>query len=71
LLWPLYVAAVTDVVSNVMRTWVIGRLEMIADIMGIRQAKPLAHVLGMRQEIEVWELEESKDAPDMDPPEDW
>lgn len=57
LLWPLYSAAVTGVVSDVMRDWVVGRLRMIADVMGIRQAAPLAYTLGLKQDLLVWENE--------------
>ncbi|MCJ1283118.1 hypothetical protein MMC26_002445 [Xylographa opegraphella] len=45
LLWPLYTAACTNVVSDMMRSWVIGRLKKIAEVMGIRQATALAHLL--------------------------
>jgi hypothetical protein len=58
LLWPLYTAAVTEVVSDVMRSWVVGRLKAIAEIMGIRQATALAHVLSLKKEIDVWEVED-------------
>ena len=50
LLWPLFVAACTDVVSDVMRTWVVGRLEKIAEVMGIRQAKVLGYLLSIRKD---------------------
>lgn len=57
LLWPLYSAAVTGVVSDVMRDWVVGRLRVIADVLGIRQAAPLAYTLGLKQDMLVWENE--------------
>ncbi|MCJ1403600.1 hypothetical protein MMC11_006823 [Xylographa trunciseda] len=50
LLWPLYTAACTNVVSDMMRLWVIGRLEKIAEVMGIRQATALAHLLHLRKD---------------------
>jgi hypothetical protein len=43
LLWPLYSAAVTSIVSPVMRNWIAGRLTLIAEDFGIKQALPLAH----------------------------
>ena len=49
LLWSLYTAGCTDVVSNVMRTWVIGNLESITETMGIQQAKVLAYLLSVRK----------------------
>ncbi|KAG0645460.1 hypothetical protein D0Z07_8609 [Hyphodiscus hymeniophilus] len=55
LLWPLYSAAVTRIVSDVMRDWVAGRLRIIADVMGIRQAAPLAYTLGLQQDLLEWE----------------
>ncbi|MCJ1434236.1 hypothetical protein MMC27_003603 [Xylographa pallens] len=50
LLWPLYTAACTNVVSDMMRSWVIGRLHYIAEAMGIRQATALAHLLSIRKD---------------------
>ena len=55
LLWPLYSAVVTEMVSDVMRDWVVGRLRIIADVMGIRQAAPLAYTLRLRQDVLEWE----------------
>lgn len=55
LLWPLYTAACTGMVSDLMRGWVAGRLRMISDVLGIRQAAPLAHSLGLQQELLEWE----------------
>ena len=55
LLWPLYTAAVTGMVSDIMRQWVASRLLMIADVLGIRQAAPLAHTLGLKPELIEWE----------------
>ena len=50
LLWPLFTAACTNVVSDMMRSWVIGRLEKIAEVMGISQATALAHLLHIRKD---------------------
>ncbi|CZT44530.1 related to negative acting factor [Rhynchosporium secalis] len=54
LLWPLYTAGVTGIVSDMMRVWVAGRLEWIADVMGIRQAGPLAYSMLRRQDHLLW-----------------
>lgn len=58
LLWPLYTAAATDSVSDVMRLWVVDRLKTIARVMGIQQANVLACVLSMRKDIDAWRLED-------------
>jgi len=64
LLWPLYSAAVTGMVSDMMRIWVAGRLKMIADVLGIRQAAPLAYTLGftdrrpVEQDLLEWKEED-------------
>jgi hypothetical protein len=55
LLWPLYTAGVTGLTSDMMREWVIGRLRMISDVMGIRQAGPLADTLTSMQDILEWQ----------------
>jgi hypothetical protein len=55
LLWPLYTAACTGMVSDIMRGWVAGRLRMISDVLGIRQAAPLAQSLGLQQDLLEWE----------------
>jgi hypothetical protein len=60
LLWPLFTAAVTAMVSDAMSNWVAGRLRVIADVMGIRQAAPLSHVLTIRKELMNMELEDMK-----------
>jgi hypothetical protein len=44
LLWPLYVAGQTEYVSDVMRSWVINRMEKLADV-GIGKATVLARML--------------------------
>ncbi|OBT68856.1 hypothetical protein VE03_02043 [Pseudogymnoascus sp. 23342-1-I1] len=54
LLWPLFTAVCTNMVSNVMRTWVVQRLEWIADVMGIQQAKALAILLCLRKDPPRW-----------------
>jgi len=64
LLWPLYSAAVTGMVSDMMRIWVAGRLKIIADVLGIRQAAPLAYTLGftdrrpVEQDLLEWKEED-------------
>ncbi|PQE05961.1 hypothetical protein CJF30_00004894 [Rutstroemia sp. NJR-2017a BBW] len=70
LLWPLYTAAVTAMVSDVMSNWVAGRLRVIADVIGIRQAAPLSHVLTIRKELMNMELEDMRNQPGMEY-EDW
>ena len=55
LLWPLYTAAVTGIVSDLMCQWVAGRLRMISEVVGIRQAAPLAYTLGLKQDLLQWE----------------
>jgi hypothetical protein len=54
LLWPLFTAACTNMVSNVMITWVVQRLERIADVMGIQQARALAILLCLRKDPPTW-----------------
>jgi hypothetical protein len=57
LLWPLYSAAVTQMVSPMMRDWVAGRLRMIAEDMGIKQAAPLAYFLMQNRDHSEWKDE--------------
>ena len=57
LLWPLYTVGESGVISDVMRSWVAGRLQWITDVMGIRQAAPLAHSVLKRQEHLLWKPE--------------
>ena len=57
LLWPLYTAACTDLVSGMMRDWVAGRLRWISEVMGIRQATPLAYTLSIKQDLLEWQAE--------------
>ena len=45
LIWPLYNAGITSSVSNEMRMWLVGRLEKIADVMGIEQCIIFAGML--------------------------
>lgn len=59
LLWPLYMAACTEMVSDVLRTWVAGRFRTIADVMGIRQALPMAYVLSRKEDLIDWQADES------------
>jgi hypothetical protein len=59
LLWPLYSAAVTGMVSPMMRDWVAGRLMLIAEVIGIKQAIPLAQSLIADQDIIDWQLEKA------------
>jgi hypothetical protein len=70
LLWPLYTAAVTAMVSDVMSNWVADRLRVIADVIGIRQAAPLSHVLTIRKELMNMELEDMKNQSSVEY-EDW
>ncbi|TGO36881.1 hypothetical protein BHYA_0112g00200 [Botrytis hyacinthi] len=60
LLWPLYTAACTPLVSDMMSHWVAGRLRVISDIMGIKQAAPLSHILTKRKDLLAWELDDIK-----------
>ncbi|KAH7319502.1 hypothetical protein BKA65DRAFT_514642 [Rhexocercosporidium sp. MPI-PUGE-AT-0058] len=41
-------------VSDVMRCWVAGRLQWITDVMGIRQAAPLAYNVVRRKDCLLW-----------------
>lgn len=63
LLWPLYIAACTPMVSDMMCHWVAGRLRVISDVMGIKQAAPLSHILTKRKDLLAWELEDIKKGP--------
>lgn len=57
LLWPLYTAGCTKMVSDVMRTWVGGRLQWISDVLGIRQAAPLAFTVLNKQDSVTWKID--------------
>jgi hypothetical protein len=61
LLWPLYAAGCTDLVSDMMRDWVAGRLRWISDVIGIRQAAPLAFSLRRKQDHLRWKDEKEDD----------
>ncbi|KAH7327287.1 hypothetical protein BKA65DRAFT_528232 [Rhexocercosporidium sp. MPI-PUGE-AT-0058] len=66
LIWPLYTAGVTGMVSDVMRCWVAGRLQWITDVMGIRQAAPLAYSMVRRQDHLLWNPESMEIFPSSD-----
>lgn len=55
LLRPLYMAGEPRFVSNDIRKWVIGRLEKIAEVMGIKQATSLAHLVKIGVDPDQWE----------------
>lgn len=55
ILWSLYIAASTSMVSCEMRDWVTARLYWISTTMGIRQATPLAYNLSINQELSDWQ----------------
>ena len=57
--WPLFVAAEPRVIPNYTRTWVMGRLNKIAQDMGIRQATILVDLLKDQKDVQVDEMEES------------
>jgi hypothetical protein len=69
LLWPLYAAGATWVVSEMMMSWVAGRLEWIANVMGIRQAAAHASFLRKKKHLLTWD-ETSKIGEDHVPPSD-
>lgn len=66
LLWPLYTAGVTGMVSDMMRCWVSGRLQWITDVMGIRQAAPLAYCMARRQDHLMWNPEVKDKVPSLE-----
>ncbi|CZR55859.1 related to negative acting factor [Phialocephala subalpina] len=55
LIWPLYTAGATWMVSDLMISWVAGRLQWISDVMGIRQASAQADFLRRRKHLLSWE----------------
>ncbi|KAF8862966.1 hypothetical protein BDZ45DRAFT_584509 [Acephala macrosclerotiorum] len=55
LIWPLYTAGATWMVSDLMINWVAGRLQWISDIMGVRQASAQANFLRRRKHLLSWE----------------
>jgi hypothetical protein len=58
LLWPLYTAAITPVVSPMMQEWVRRRLMFISDVIGIKQAESLASSLLSRKDISDFQVED-------------
>ena len=56
LLRPLYMAGEPRSVSDHMRKWVIGRYEKIAELMGIKMAASLAHLLRIGVDPDQWAL---------------
>jgi hypothetical protein len=58
LLWPLYTAAITPMVSPMMQEWVRRRLMFISDAIGIKQAEPLAKSLVSRKDISDFQVED-------------
>ncbi|KAE8441872.1 hypothetical protein EG329_004227 [Mollisiaceae sp. DMI_Dod_QoI] len=70
LIWPLYSAGATWMVSDLMINWVAGRLQWIADVMGIRQAAAQAQFLGLRKHLLTWEADDDvRDSSDVSSPE--
>lgn len=59
LLWPFYLAATMDQETPGMRAWIIRRLELIGQTMGIKQAESLANVLRIKREITAWDTFEA------------
>jgi hypothetical protein len=55
LLRPLYMAAEPRFVSNHARKWVIGRFERIVEVMGVKQATSLAHLVKIGIDPDEWE----------------
>jgi len=45
IIWPLFAAGGSSLISDLMKNWVSERLQWIADVMGIRQAAPQAALL--------------------------
>jgi hypothetical protein len=65
LIWPLYIAASMNMVSDMVQTWAVTRLQMVGEILGIRQASVLASVLSRGKTITLWEAKQEPE------PEDW
>lgn len=55
LLKPLYMAGGPRFVSNHLRKWVIGRFQKIAEVMGVKQATSLAHLVKIGVDPDEWE----------------
>ena len=55
LLWPFYLVATMNQQFPAMRAWIITRLALIGQNMGIKQAESLANVLKTKREITAWD----------------
>lgn len=55
LLRPLYMAGEPRFVSDGVRRWAIGRLNRIAEVMGIKQGTSLAHLIKISVDPDQWE----------------
>jgi hypothetical protein len=64
-IWPLYIVASMDVISDMMQAWAVKRLEKIGESMGVRQATALANVLSRGKTITLWEAKDELE------PQDW
>jgi hypothetical protein len=64
LIWPLYIAASMDMVSEVIRAWAVTRLETVGESLGIRQAAVLASVLNRGKKITIWDAKDEPEAED-------
>ncbi len=54
-LWPLYLCGAMDVTTEPIRQWVITRLKMIGESVGIKQAFVVAEYLSKQKVIESWQ----------------
>jgi len=71
LIWPLYAAGATGLVSDLMINWVSGRLQWIADVMGVRQAAPQAAVLRRKKHLLTWDSNRKIDDNHIPATDDW
>jgi hypothetical protein len=55
LLRPLYMAAEPIFISHDVRKWVIGRFEKIAEVMGVKQATAMGHLVSIGVDPDEWE----------------
>lgn len=55
LLWPFYLVATMDRQFAGMSAWIVTRLQVIGQTMGIKQAESLAHILKANKEITAWD----------------
>ena len=55
LLRPLYMAAEPIFVSNDVKKWVIGRFETMAEVMGVKQATAMGHLVSIGVDPDEWE----------------